>query len=143
MGGAKPRWLRMTSPSPNGMKVAMAKNIAVVRRSPLQREDRITRPEKMSRIPLTHIKGKAAGSWIGRPKAAGALTGLSMKLMPIQMIPTGITRVHEKSGEFLRKVELSKLVVAFVCFFFLVTLVHRVVPRDRVGRCSGRSASTR
>src|ERR1700730_2226893 len=65
MGGAKPRWLRMTSPSPNGMKIAMAKSIAVVRRSPLQRNDRTTRPEKMSRIPLAHIKGKAAGSWIG------------------------------------------------------------------------------
>src|SRR6516164_788807 len=114
MGGAKPRWLRMTSPSPNGMKVAMAKSIAVVRRSPLQRKDRITRPEKMSRIPLTHIKGKAAGSWIGMPKAAEAPTGLSMKLMPIPMIPIGITRVHQKSSEFLLKVELSELVVVFM-----------------------------
>src|SRR5215467_3364019 len=118
MGGAKPRWLRMTSPSPNGMKVAMAKNIAVVRRSPLQREDRITRPEKMSRIPLTHMKGKAAGSWIGTPKAVEAPTGLRMKLMPIPMIATGITRVHQKSGEFLLKGELSKLGVAFICFSF-------------------------
>ena len=85
----------------------------------LQRKDRITRPEKMSRIPLTHIKGKAAGSWIGMPKAVEAPTGLSMKLMPIPMIPTGITRVHQKSSEFLLKVELSKLVVVFICFFFL------------------------
>ena len=119
MGGAKPRWLRMTSPSPNGMKIATAKSIAVVRRSPLQRKDRTTRPEKMSRIPLTHIKGKAAGSWIGMPKAVEAPTGLSMKLMPIPMIATGITRVHQKSSEFLLKVELSKLVVVFICFVFL------------------------
>src|SRR5262245_49886967 len=116
MGGAKPRSLRMTSPSPNGMKIAMAKSIAVVRRSPLQRKDRTTRPEKMSRIPLTHIKGKAAGSWIGMPKAVEAPTGLSMKLKPIPMIPTGITRVHQKSSEFLLKVELSKLVVVFMSF---------------------------
>src|SRR6516164_2200669 len=124
MGGAKPRWLRMTSPSPNGMKIAMAKSIAVVRRSPLQRKDRTTRPEKMSRIPLTHIKGKAAGSWIGMPKAVEAPTGLSMELMPIPMIATGGTRVHQKSSEFLlkvelSKVELSKLVVVFICFSFL------------------------
>src|SRR5262245_14043430 len=119
MGGTKPRWLRMTSPSPNGMKVAMAKSIAVVRRSPLQREDGITRPEKMSRIPLTHIKGKAAGSWIGMPKAAEAPTGLSMKLMPVPMIPTGITRVRQKRSEFVHKVELSKLDAGFICFFFL------------------------
>src|SRR5262245_59074557 len=118
MDGAKPRWLRMTSPSPNGMKTAMADSIAVVRRSPHQREDRITRPEKMSRIPLTHIKGKAAGSCIGIPKAVEAPTGLSMKLIPITMIPTGATRAHQKSSEFLlevelSKVELSKLVVGF------------------------------
>src|SRR5215470_13255701 len=119
MGGAKPRWLRMTSPSPTGIKIASAESIAVVPRSPLQRKDRITRPEKMSRIPLTHMKGKAAGSWIGMPKAVEAPTGLSMKLMPIPMIATDITRVHQKSSEFLLKVELSKLVVAFICFFFL------------------------
>src|SRR5215468_5842730 len=122
MGGAKPRWLRMTSPSPRGMKTAMAESIAVVRRSPHQKEDRITRPEKMSRIPLTHIKGKAAGSSIGIPKAVDAPTGLSMKLMPITMIPTGATRAHQKSSEFLLKVELSEvelstLVAAFTCFF--------------------------
>src|SRR5215469_1975879 len=104
-----PRWLRMTSPSPNGMKIARAESIAVVRRSPLQRKDRMTRPEKMSRIPFTHIKGKAAGSWIGIPKADEAPTGLSMKLMPITMIPTGATRAHQKSIEFLLKVELSKV----------------------------------
>src|SRR6516165_1887377 len=124
MGGAKPRWLRMTSPSPGGMKIAMAESIAVVRRSPHQREERITRPEKMSRIPFTHIKGKAAGSWIGIPKAVEAPTGLSMKLMPMTMIPTGATRAHKKSSEFLlkvelSKVELSKLVAVFICFSFL------------------------
>jgi hypothetical protein len=27
--------------------------------------------------------------------------------------------VHQKSNEFLLKVELSKLVVVFICFFFL------------------------
>ena len=107
----------MTNPSPNGMKVAMPTSIAVVRRSPLHRKDRITRPEKMSRIPFTHIKGKAAGSWIGMPKAVEAPTGLRMKLMPIPMIPTGITRVHQKSSEFLLKVELSKLVVRVHLFF--------------------------
>ena len=69
----------------------------------------------MSRIPLTHIKGKAAGSWIGMPKPVEAPTGLSMKLMPIPMIATGIRRVNQKSGEFLLKVELSKLVVVFIC----------------------------
>jgi hypothetical protein len=53
------------------------------------------------------------------PKAVEAPTGLSMKLMQIPMIATGITRVHQKSGEFLLKVELSKLVVVFICFFFL------------------------
>src|ERR1700730_504130 len=42
-----------------------------------------------------------------------------MKLMPIPMIATGITRVHQKSSEFLLKVELSKLVVVFICFLFL------------------------
>ena len=42
-----------------------------------------------------------------------------MKLMPIPMIATGITRVHQKSSEFLLDVELSKLVVVFICFFFL------------------------
>src|SRR5499425_2653064 len=144
MGGAKPRWRRMTSPSPTGMKIAMAKSIAVVRRSPLQRNDRITRPEKMSRIPLTHIKGKAAGSWIGMPKAVEAPTGLSMKLMPITMIPTGATRAHQKSSEFLlkverAKVELSKLVVGFICFFLsprhfsgeLVEGIESLIQRQR------------
>ena len=63
------------------------------------------------------MKGKAVGSWIGMPKAVEAPTGLSMKLMPIPMIATGITRVHQKSSEFLRKVELSTLVVVFICFF--------------------------
>src|SRR6516165_8035598 len=116
MGHAKPRWLRMTSPSPSGMKIARAESIAMVRLSPHQREDRITRPEKMSRIPLTHIKGKAPGSWIGIPKAVEAPTGLSMKLMPITMIPTGATRAHQKSSGFLLKVELSKLVVGFNVF---------------------------
>src|SRR5260221_12300692 len=62
MGGAKPIWFRMTNPSPNGTKIEIAKSIAVVRRSPLQRNGRTTRPEKMSRMPLIHIKGKAAGS---------------------------------------------------------------------------------
>ena len=119
MGGAKPRWLRMTSPSPNGMKIARAKSFAVVRRSPLQRKDRITRPEKMSRIPLTHKKGKAVGSWIGMPNAVEAPTGLSRKLMPIPMILAGITTVHQKSSEVLLKVVLSKFVVVSICFFFL------------------------
>ena len=54
-------------------------------------------------------------------KAVEAPTGLSMKLMPIPMIATGITRVHQKSSEFLLKVELSKLVVAFICFLSPVT----------------------
>jgi hypothetical protein len=36
--------------------------------------------------------------------------------MPISMIATGITRVNQKSGEFFFKVELSKLVVVFICF---------------------------
>src|SRR5215467_3969288 len=129
MGGAKPRWLRMTSPSPNGIKIAMAKSIAVVRRSPLQRKDRITRPEKMSRIPLTHIKGKAAGSWIGMPKAVEAPTGLSMKLMPIPMIATGITRVHQKSSEFLLKVELSSLLS---CSFVFLSPRHSRHRRTRL-----------
>jgi hypothetical protein len=48
------------------------------------------------------------------PKAVEAPTGLSMKLMPIPMIPTGITRVHQKSREFVLKVELSDLVVVFM-----------------------------
>src|SRR6516225_6545527 len=116
----------MTSPSPNGMKIAMAKSNPVVRRSPLQRKDPTTRPEKMSRIPLTHIKGKAVGSWIGMPKAVDAPTGLSMKLMPIPMIPTGITRVHQKSSEFLLKVELSKLVVVFILLLFMSEIVMGV-----------------
>ena len=60
----------------------------------------------MSRIPLAHIKGKAAGSWIGMPKAVEAPTGLSMKLMPIPMIPSGITRVNQKTSEFFFKVDL-------------------------------------
>src|SRR5262245_29085680 len=119
----------MTSPSPNGMKIAMARSIAVVRRSPLQRKDRTTRPEKMSRIPLTHIKGKAAGSLIGMPKAVEAPTGLSMKLRPIPMMPTGITRVHQKSSEFLLKLELSKLVVVFICFLFLPLACHGQLER--------------
>src|SRR5215470_7219225 len=114
MGGAKPRWLRMTSPSLNGMKIAMAKSIAVVRRSPLQRKDRITRPEKMSRIPLTHMKGKAVGSWIGMPKAVEAPTGLSMKLMPITMIALGTKRVHQNSGEFFLNGEVFAPVVMFI-----------------------------
>ena len=66
-GRRKAKMLRMTSPSPNGTKIEIAKSIAVVRRSPLKRNGRITRPAKMSRIPLIHIKGKAAGSWIGMP----------------------------------------------------------------------------
>gem|GEM_PF-5199056 len=45
----------------------MAKSIAVVRQSSLHRNDRTTKPEKMSRIPLANIKGKAAESWIGMP----------------------------------------------------------------------------
>ena len=35
--------------------------------------------------------------------------------MPITMIAAGIARVHQKSGEFLLKVELSELVVVFIC----------------------------
>src|SRR5262245_1886107 len=123
MGGAKPRWLKMTSPSPTGMRIAIVKSIAVVRRSPLQRKDNTTRPEKMSRIPLTHAKGKAAGSWIGMPKAAEAPSGLSTKLMPIPMIPTGITRVHQNSSEVFLKVELSKLADVFICCFSLAETV--------------------
>ena len=118
MGGAKPRCARMTSPSQSGMKLAMAKSVAVVRRSPLERNARITRPEKMSRIPLIHMKGKAAGSWIGMPKPVEAPTGLIMKLMQITIMATGITRVHQKSREFLLKVELSKLVVVFISLVF-------------------------
>src|SRR5882757_8439243 len=115
MGGAKPRWLRITSPSPNGTKMERAKSTAVARRSPLQRNGRTTRPAKMSRIPLIHIKGKAAGSWIGMPYPVEAPIGLSMNWMPISTIATGITRVNQKSGEFFFKVELSKLVVVFIC----------------------------
>jgi hypothetical protein len=64
---------------------------------------------------LIHIKVKAAGSWIGIPKPVEAPTGLSMKLMPSPIIATGIRRVHQNSGEFLLKVEPSKLVVVFIC----------------------------
>ena len=67
----------------------------------------------MSRIPLIHMKGKAAGSWMGMPKAAEAPTGLRMKLMPIAMIATGTTSVHQNSSEFFLNVELSRPV--FMC----------------------------
>src|SRR2546427_5545155 len=87
----------MTSPSPNGTKIEMAKSVAVVRRSPFQRNGRITRPAKMSRIPLIHMKGKAAGSWMGMPKPVEAPTGLSMKLMPIAMKPS-TTQVRTTEG---------------------------------------------
>src|SRR6516225_7282040 len=66
-GRRKAKMAQNDQPIAERDEIAMAKSIAVVRRSPLQRKDRITRPEKMSRIPLTHIKGKAAGSWIGMP----------------------------------------------------------------------------
>src|SRR5262252_5487584 len=113
MGGAKPRCARITSPSEKGMKIAIAKSIAVVRRSPRNRNARMTRPEKMSRIPLIHMKGNAVGSWIGMPKAVEAPTGLSMKLMPIAMIALGTRRVHQNSGEFFLNVEVSASVVMF------------------------------
>ena len=107
----------MTSPSQIGMKVAIAKSVAVVRRSPLKRNVRTTTPEKMSRMPLIHIKGKAAGSWIGMPKPAEAPTGLSMKLMPSAMLAAGIARAHQKSGKFLFKIELSKFVFMVIDSF--------------------------
>ena len=37
--------------------------------------------------------------------------------MPIPMIAAGITRVHQKSGEFFLKIELSKFVFMFICSF--------------------------
>src|SRR5262245_4359182 len=123
MGGAKPRWLKMTSPSPTGMRIAIGKSIAVVRGSPLQRKDKTTRREKRSRIPLTHAKGKAEGSWIGMPKAAEAPSGVSTNLRPIPMIPTGITRVHQNSSEVFLKVELSKRADGFICCFSLAETV--------------------
>ena len=49
------------------MKIEIAKIVAVVRRSLFKRNVRFTRPATMSRIPLIHIKGKAAGSCIGMP----------------------------------------------------------------------------
>src|SRR5215471_5086677 len=74
----------------------------------------MTRPEKMSRIPLIHIKGNAVGSWIGMPKAVEAPTGLSMKLMPIAMIAIGTKRVHQNSGELFLNVGASIPVVMFI-----------------------------
>src|SRR6266436_6046066 len=41
-------------------------------------------------------------------------TVLSMKLMPITMIPTGTTSVHQNSSEFLLNIELSKPVFIFI-----------------------------
>jgi hypothetical protein len=124
MSGAKPRCFRMTSPSQIGMKIAIAKSVAVARRSPLKRNARTTRPEKMSRMPLVHINGKAAGSWIGMPKAVEAPIGLSMKLMPSPMIATGITSVHQNSGEFILNIELSKSVFMFIFFLFFSRQVN-------------------
>ena len=49
------------------------------------------------------------------PKPVEAPTGLSMKFMPIPMIATGTRSTHQKSGESLFKVELSKFVVVFIC----------------------------
>src|SRR6516165_6956778 len=74
----------------------------------------MTRPEKMSRIPLIHMKGNAVGSWIGMPKAVEAPTGLSMKLIPIAMIALGTKRVHQNSGEFFFNVVVSAPVVIFI-----------------------------
>jgi hypothetical protein len=45
---------------------------------------------------------------MGIPKAAEAPTGLSMKLMPIAMIATGTTSVHQNSNEFVLNTELRK-----------------------------------
>src|SRR4029450_11106055 len=117
MGGAKQRCHRMTSPSQNGTKIEMAKSVAVVRRSPFQRNGRTTRPAKMSRIPLIHMKGKEAGRGVGMAKPAEAPTGLSMKLMPIAMIATGTTSVHQNSSEFLLNIELPKSAFMFVVLF--------------------------
>ena len=65
------------------------------------------------------MKGKAAGSWMGMPKAAEAPTGLSMKLMPIAMIATGTTRVHQNSSEFLLNIELPKSAFMVIVLFAL------------------------
>ena len=54
---------------------------------------------------------------MGIPKAAEAPTGLSMKLMPIAMIATGTTRVHQNSSEFLLNIELPKSAVMFIVLF--------------------------
>ena len=43
---------------------------------------------------------------MGMPKPAEAPTGLSMKLMPIAMIATGTTSVHQNSSEFFLNVGL-------------------------------------
>src|SRR5215813_10807652 len=88
----------------------------------------MTRPEKMSRIPLVHIKGNAVGSWIGMPKAVEAPTGLSMKLIPIAMIALGTKRVHQNSGEFFLNVEVSVPVVMFICLFRPVSRTCRELP---------------
>jgi hypothetical protein len=66
------------------------------------------------------------------PKAVEAPTGLSMKLMPIAMIATGIMRVHQKSSEFLLKVELSKFVVVSICFSFPRHLSGELVEGMRI-----------
>jgi len=46
--------------------------------------------------------------------------------MPIPTIATGIASVHQKSGEFLLKVELSRLVVVFIGFSFSPSLERRI-----------------
>ncbi len=47
-------------------------------------------------------------------KPAEAPTGLSMKFMPIAMIATGTTSVHQNSSEFLLHIELPPLTLTVV-----------------------------
>src|SRR5262249_48701531 len=121
------------SPSPNGITIAIAKIVAIDRRSPRKRNASTTRPEKMSRMPFVHIKGNAAGSWIGMPKAVEATTGLSKKLMPSGMIAAGITRVPQNSRELLFKMELSEPVFVFICLSFFRSLSGELQPVARSG----------
>jgi len=58
----------------------------------------------MSRMPLIHMNGKAAGSLVGMPKPVEAPMGLRMKFMPMRIIARGIMAVNQKSGELLFKV---------------------------------------
>ena len=82
--------------------------------------------QKMSRIPLIHIKGKAVGSVIGMPKPADAPTGLKRKLMPSPMMAAGTRNVNQNSGSFHFNTELFDSVFMFI-FPFLGS--------DGVGAC--------